>query len=97
LNPNNDGTVIRISIPQLTEERRKELVKVVKDKAEKGKIAVRSIRHEANDELKLLEGESEISEDDYHRGLDSIQKLTDEYTEKIEQLVLEKEDDILKV
>lgn len=97
LTPNNDGTVIRINIPQLTEERRKELAKVVRDKAEKGKIAVRSIRHEANDELKLLESESEISEDEYHRALEDIQEITDDYIKNIDLLLNEKEDEIMEV
>ena len=85
LTPNNDGNVIRINIPMLTEERRKELAKVLRDKAEKGRIAIRSIRHEANDECKELENEGEISEDNYHRELDNIQELTDEYIKKIEK------------
>lgn len=97
LTPNNDGNVIRINIPQLTEERRKELVKVVHEKAEKGKIAVRNIRHEANDELKELENDSEISEDNYHRGLDNVQEITDEYTDKIDKLLAEKEKEIMEV
>ncbi|HHU91705.1 MAG TPA: ribosome recycling factor [Halanaerobiaceae bacterium] len=95
--PNNDGTIIRISIPQLTEERRKELVKVVRDKAEKGKIAIRSIRQDANSELKKLEGDGEISEDTYHRGLDAIQDLTNNYIEKVDELLKEKEDEIMEV
>ena len=95
--PNNDGTLIRISIPQLTEERRKELVKVVRDKAEKGKIAIRSIRQDANAELKKLEGNGEISEDMYHRGLDSIQELTDTYIEKVDELLKDKEAEIMEV
>ncbi|MFP4016139.1 MAG: ribosome recycling factor [Halanaerobiales bacterium] len=97
LTPNNDGSVIRINIPQLTEERRKELVKVIREKAEKGRIAIRSIRHEANDELKELENNSEISEDDYHRGLDKIQELTDKYIEKIDRILADKEDEIMEV
>ncbi|MGB4044502.1 MAG: ribosome recycling factor [Halanaerobiales bacterium] len=95
--PNNDGTIIRISIPQLTEERRKELVKVVRDKAEKGKIAIRSIRQDANSELKKLEGDGEISEDTYHRSLDAIQDLTNNYIEKVDELLKEKEDEIMEV
>ncbi|MEJ6951517.1 ribosome recycling factor [Natronospora cellulosivora (SeqCode)] len=97
LTPNNDGSVIRINIPQLTEERRKELAKVVRDKAEKGKIAIRSIRHEANDELKLLESEAEISEDNYHRGLENVQELTDNYIKKIDNILKEKEEEIMEV
>lgn len=97
LNPNNDGNVIRINIPQLTEERRKELVKIVHDKAEKGRVAIRSIRHDANDQLKDLEKDSEISEDNYHRGLENIQELTDEYVDKIEQELAHKEEEIMEV
>ncbi|MFW6035748.1 MAG: ribosome recycling factor [Halanaerobiales bacterium] len=97
LTPNNDGNVIRINIPTLTEERRKELVKIAHDKAETGRIAIRSIRHEANDELKELESNSEISEDNYHRGLDNIQELTDEYINTIDTLLEEKEEEIMEV
>ncbi len=97
LTPNNDGSVIRINIPQLTEERRKELAKVIREKSEKGRIAIRSIRHEANDELKELENESEISEDDYHRGLDKIQEITDQYIKKVDKLLSDKEEEIMEV
>lgn len=97
LTPNNDGKVIRINIPQLTEERRKELVKVVRDKAEKGRIAIRSIRHEANDHLKSMEKNSEISEDNYHRALDDVQELTDQYIEKIDRLLEEKTAEVMEV
>lgn len=97
LNPNNDGTVIRINIPQLTEETRRDLVKVVRDKAEKGRIAIRSIRHDANDELKKLNNDSSIAEDDYHRALDSVQDLTNEYIKKIDILLKEKEEEIMEV
>ncbi|MFW6238719.1 MAG: ribosome recycling factor, partial [Halanaerobiales bacterium] len=76
LTPNNDGNVIRINIPRLTEERRKELVKAANEKAEEGKIKIRNIRREANDRLKELENDSEISEDNYHRGLDNVQEVT---------------------
>ncbi len=97
LTPNNDGKIIRINIPQLTEERRKELVKVVRDKAEKGRIAIRSIRHDANDTLKELENDSDISEDNYHRGLDNIQELTDQYIKRIDDILKEKEEEIMEV
>lgn len=97
LTPNNDGKVIRINIPQLTEERRKELVKVVRDKAEKGRIAIRSIRHEANDHLKSMEKNSEISEDNYHRALDNIQELTDQYIKRIDRLLEEKTAEVMEV
>lgn len=97
LNPTNDGDVIRITIPQLTEERRKELVRVVRKKAEEERIAVRNIRREANEELKKLEKDGEISEDNYHRGLENVQELTDEYIEKIDKLLEEKEAEIMEV
>ncbi len=97
LTPNNDGNVIRINIPQLTEERRKELVKVVHDKAEKGKISLRNIRRDANDRLKDMENDGNISEDNYHRGLDNIQEITDDYTEKIDEIVEKKEEEIMEV
>jgi|SRR6056297_1635315 len=97
LTPNNDGNLIRINIPQLTEERRKEMVKVINEKAEDGRIAIRNIRREANDQLENLEEDGEISEDNYHRGLDNIQELTDEYIEKIDKLLERKKDEIMEV
>lgn len=97
LTPNSDGEVIRLNIPQLTEERRKELVKVVKKKAEDERVAVRNIRRDANEELKLYEDEGEISEDDMYRALEDIQKLTDDYVKKIDQLLAEKEAEIMEV
>src|SRR6056297_879868 len=97
LTPNNDGNLIRINIPQLTEERRKELVKVINEKSEDGRIAIRNIRREANDQLENLEEDGEISEDNYHRGLDNIQELTDEYIEKIDKLLERKKDEIMEV
>jgi len=97
LNPNNDGDLIRINIPQLTEERRKKLVKVVKQKAEDGKISIRNIRRQANSDLEELEKEGEISEDNYRRGLDNIQEITDEYIAKIDSLLENKTSDIMEV
>ncbi|MFW6409694.1 MAG: ribosome recycling factor [Halanaerobiales bacterium] len=97
LTPNNDGNVIRINIPRLTEERRKELVKVVNDKAEQGKIKIRNIRREANDQLKVLEENGEISEDNYHRGLDNVQEITDKFEEKIDEMVEQKKEKIMEV
>ncbi|MEH7108049.1 ribosome recycling factor [Bacillus sp. JJ1764] len=97
LNPTNDGSVIRITIPQLTEERRKELVKLVKKESEEAKVAVRNIRRDANDELKKLEKNGEITED-AHRGYsDDIQKLTDDHINKIDQITKEKEKEIMEV
>ncbi len=97
LTPNNDGSLIRINVPQLTEERRKELVKVVNEKAEESRISIRNIRREANEELEMLEEEGEISEDNMHRGLDNIQTLTDKYIDKINEMLKKKEEAIMEV
>lgn len=97
LTPNNDGNVIRINIPRLTEERRKELVKAANEKAEEGKIKIRNIRREANDRLKELENDSEISEDNYHRGLDNVQEVTDKYEGKIDEMMEKKKERIMEV
>lgn len=97
LNPSNDGTVIRLAIPQLTEERRKELVKLVKKESEEAKIGVRNIRRDANDDLKKLEKNGEITEDALRGFSDDIQKLTDEHINKIDQITKDKEKEILEV
>jgi ribosome recycling factor len=97
INPTSDGTVIRLAIPQLTEERRVELVKVVKKKAEEGRIAVRNIRREANDELKAAQKDGHIAEDESKRGQDQIQKITDKYIKEIDDLLAVKEKDIMQV
>jgi ribosome recycling factor len=97
LNPSTAGTVIRIPLPALTEERRRDLVKVVRDEAEKARIAVRNIRREAISSFKDLEKEKEISEDDERRAQTVTQKLTDEFVEKIESVVQEKEADLMAV
>lgn len=97
LTPNNDGDVIRINIPDLTEERRKELVKVVNEKVENSRITIRNIRREANEKLEELEDEGEISEDNYHRGLDNIQELTDNYIDKVDKMAEKKEEEIMTV
>jgi ribosome recycling factor len=96
LSPTNDGTVIRISIPPLTEERRKELGKLAKKMAEECKVAVRNVRREANDALKKLEKKKEISEDEYHRGTDEVQKVTDSKIEQIEEIMEAKQKEILE-
>ncbi|CAM3704363.1 ribosome recycling factor [Mesobacillus zeae] len=97
INPTNDGSVIRIAIPQLTEERRKELAKQVKKESEEAKVGVRNIRRDANDDLKKLEKNGEITED-AHRGYsEDVQKLTDEFISKIDQITKEKEKEILEV
>lgn len=97
LNPSNDGSIIRIAIPQLTEERRKELVKVVKKESEEAKVAIRNIRRDGNDDLKKLEKSGEITEDALRGYSDDIQKLTDEYIQKIDQITKDKEKEILEV
>jgi ribosome recycling factor len=96
INPSNDGNIIRIPIPPLTGERRKELVKIVKRSGEDAKIAIRNERRNANDLIKELEKESEISEDQMRRGLGHVQKLTDDYVEKVDEVVTEKEKEILE-
>jgi ribosome recycling factor len=95
--PSNDGQVIRIAIPQLTEERRKELVKSVKKKGEEAKVAVRNIRRECNDLLKASEKDRLISEDESKKGIDEIQKFTDQYVKKIDNVLAAKEKEIMEV
>ncbi|MFK9092428.1 ribosome recycling factor [Bacillus salipaludis] len=97
LNPSNDGQIIRIAIPQLTEERRKELVKLVKKESEEAKVALRNIRRDSNDSLKKLEKNGEITEDALRGFSDDVQKLTDEYIQKIDQITKDKEKEILEV
>lgn len=96
LNPSNDGAVIRIPIPELTEERRLELTKVVSRTAEQGKTAIRNIRRDANDKIKKLQSDKEISEDDEHRGYKDVQELTDEYVKRIDELAERKNSEILE-
>ena len=95
LTPNNDGSVIRLNIPSLTEERRKELVKVVHKIIEEGRVAVRNIRRDANDLLKKSEREHEISEDNLRRATDNIQEITDEHIKNLNHIQEAKEKDIL--
>ncbi len=97
LNPMNDGKVIRISFPPLTEDRRKELVKRVKKLGEDHKITVRKERRDANDMLKELEKDKEINEDDLHKKQDKVQKVHDEYISKIDELIKKKETEIMEV
>ena len=96
LTPSNDGKLIRISIPALTEERRKQLVKVVQKKGEEHKIAVRNIRRDSNDLLKGLKKDGDISEDDAFRAQDQVQKITDEHTKRMDEICKEKEQEILE-
>jgi ribosome recycling factor len=95
--PANDGKIIRITIPKLTEERRRELVKVVRKKGEEAKIAVRNIRREANDWHRSLEKEKAISEDELHKGLEEVQRLTGEFIKKIDEILELKETEILEI
>lgn len=97
LTPMNDGKIIRINIPVLTEERRKQLVKVTRKWAEESKIAVRNIRRDANEELKKLEKEEHISEDEVKKEHDEIQKITDSFIKKIDELSEHKEKEIMEV
>ena len=94
LSPNNDGNVIRLAVPVLTEDRRKELMKTVHRFAEEGKISIRNIRRDINDQFKT-EKDSGLSEDNFKRSLDNVQELTDKYIKKVDSIVLEKEKDIL--
>lgn len=97
LTPSSDGSVIRLSIPQLTEERRKELVKFVRKKAEESKVSIRNIRRDSNDEVKQLEKSSDITEDECRRGLDKIQEITDEKINEIDEILERKEKEMLEV
>lgn len=97
LTPNNDGTVIRLGIPQLTQERRNELVKSAKKKAEDARVAVRNIRRDANDHLKAMLKDKDISEDDDKRAQEDIQKLTDKYVKEIDHILEHKEQEIMEV
>lgn len=95
LSPNNDGNVIRLNIPSLTEERRKELVRQVHKIIEDGKISIRNIRRDANEQLKKLEKSHDISEDNLKRSLDNIQEITNQYIENLDQIQASKEKEIL--
>ncbi len=97
LNPSSAGTVIRIPMPPLTEERRKDLVRVVRQEAENARISVRNIRRDANGDLKELQKEKEISEDEERKGQDLIQKATDEYIAKVDELLKGKEAELMEV
>ncbi|HAX74909.1 MAG TPA: ribosome recycling factor [Cyanobacteria bacterium UBA11372] len=97
LTPSNDGSVIRLNIPPLTSERRKELVKVAAKYAEEGKVSIRNIRRDTVDNIRKQEKSSEVSEDEARNQQDKIQKLTDKYIAKIDELLAEKEKDIMTV
>jgi ribosome recycling factor len=97
LNPTSDGSVIRINIPPLTEERRQELIKIVRRRIEERRIAIRNLRREAMDELKGLEKNKDISQDELKRALDQLQKLTDSFTANAEQIGQDKEAELIEV
>ncbi len=97
LTPNNDGRAIRLNLPALTEERRQELVKVVHHRVEEARVAVRNVRRDLMKDLKEMEAEKMISEDDKKRGEDELQKTTDEFIEKIDALGKEKEAEIMEI
>ncbi len=96
LTPMNDGKIIRLSVPPLTEERRKDLLKVAKKIAEEAKISIRNHRRDANDMFKELKNSKEISEDDFHKSHDEVQKITDDFIKKINDITAEKEKEILE-
>ena len=97
LNPSNDGNIIRIGIPPLSEERRQELIKIVHKRVEERRVVVRNLRHEALNELKKLEKDKDISQDEYHRAQEQLQKLTDNHVIDIEELGKEKEKELMEV
>ena len=97
LTPSNDGKLIRLPIPQLTEERRKELVKVVSHLAEEGRVAVRNVRRDAIHHLKELIKKGEVGKDDEHRAEERVQKLTDQHVKEIDELLKRKEAEIMEV
>ncbi|MCG9478825.1 MAG: ribosome recycling factor [Actinomycetia bacterium] len=97
ITPNNDGKAVRLSIPPLNEERRKELVKLVKKIAEEGRVSVRNIRRDLNDQLKKMETDGDITEDDHIRMQKDVQDLTDKYIEKINEALSNKEKEIMEV
>jgi ribosome recycling factor len=97
LNPGNDGKIIRVAIPTLTEERRKEIVKVVHKRGEEAKISLRNIRRDGNDEMKKIEKDEHLSEDETKRAVEEIQKLTDSYIKKVDETVAHKEEEVMEV
>jgi ribosome recycling factor len=97
LTPNTDGTTIRLNIPPLTEERRKELTKVLAKSAEEGKIAIRNIRRDGTDHLKKMQKANELTEDELKRGEEQIQKLTDRYVKELDELLATKQKEVMEV
>ena len=96
LNPTNDGNVVRVPIPELSEERRQDLLKVIRKMCEETRVAMRNVRRDANEHVKVLEKKHEVSEDESHKMLDKIQKMTDDYIKKVDELFHAKENEILK-
>ncbi|GAB3022122.1 ribosome recycling factor [Bowmanella dokdonensis] len=97
LNPMSTGTVIRIPLPALTEERRKDLIKVVRAEAEQGRVGIRNVRRDANSDIKELVKEKEISEDEGHRAEEEVQKLTDDFVKQIDQMLADKEKELMEI
>ena len=97
LNPANDGNVIRVPIPALTEERRKDMVKMLHKLAEEGRVAIRHARQEANKELKRKQASHEVSEDEVHKQMDEVQKMTDNFIHRVDELVKSKEVEVMEV
>jgi ribosome recycling factor len=97
LTPGNDGKIIRLPVPPLNKERRQELSRIVAKRIEEAKVAVRNVRRDALEDLREFEKEKMISEDDFHRGKDDLQKLTDKYTEEIDEAGKRKEHEIMEV
>ena len=97
LNPSNDGKIIRVPVPQLTEERRKLIVKLVHKRGEEAKITLRNIRRDGNDEMKKIEKEEHVSEDETKRAIEEIQKITDSYIKRVDETVVHKEAEVMEV
>jgi len=95
--PSNDGNLIRLAVPLLTEDRRKEIVKIVKKEAENSKVVIRNVRRDGNEEFKKLEKNGEITEDELHRNGEEIQKLTDSYIQQIDEIAKSKENEIMEI
>ena len=96
LTPSNDGRIVRLPIPRLTEERRQELAKMVRQRVEEGKVALRNIRREVLDDMREFEKEKLVSEDDFYRGKEDLQELTDDYTKKMDEISDRKQEEILE-
>jgi ribosome recycling factor len=97
LNPSNDGKIIRLSIPQLTEERRKEIVKNVHKRGEEAKVSLRNIRRDGHDEMKKLEKDKHLSEDETKRSINDVQKVTDSFSKRVDEIISHKEAEIMEV